>query len=102
MRRLSPVTLDILCFRYDPGGLDTTALAALNAEIMMRLQEQGVAAFSDTWVHGERGPQAALCHHRTTDADLDLAMARFCAWARRWRDAGTPARPRTGNTAAGR
>ena len=102
MRRLSPVTLDILCFRHDPGGLDAKALAALNAEIMMRLQEQGVAAFSDTWVHGERRPQAALCHHRTTDADLDLAMARLCAWARRWRDAGTPARPRTGNTAAGR
>lgn len=73
--RLFPVTLDIVCFRYDPGGLDPTALAALNAEIMMRLQEEGVAAFSDTTVHGRHGLRAAICNHRTTDEDIDAALA---------------------------
>ncbi|WP_207099430.1 pyridoxal phosphate-dependent decarboxylase family protein [Paracoccus shandongensis] len=73
--RLSPVTLDIVCFRYDPGGLDAAALTALNAEIMMRLQETGIAAFSDTTVHGQHGLRAAICNHRTTDEDIDTALA---------------------------
>ncbi|MCZ0960935.1 pyridoxal phosphate-dependent decarboxylase family protein [Paracoccus benzoatiresistens] len=72
---LSPVTLDIACFRYDPGGLDPSALAGLNAEIMMRLQEDGTVAFSDTTVHGEHGLRAAICNHRTTDEDIGMALA---------------------------
>lgn len=74
LRRLSPVVLDIVCFRYDPGGLDPARLAVLNAEIMMRLQETGVVAFSDTSVHGAHWLRAALCNHRTSDADLELAL----------------------------
>lgn len=73
--RLSPVTLDIVCFRYDPGGLD----AALNAEIMMRLQEFGIVAFSDTTFHGEHGLRAAICNHRTTDDDIDMAVSAVVA-----------------------
>lgn len=76
---LAPVTLDIVCFRYDPGGLGPAALAALNAEIMMRLQEQGIVAFSDTTVHGEHGLRAAICNHRTTDGDIDMAIAALVA-----------------------
>lgn len=72
---LAPVTLDIVCFRYDPGGLVPTTLAALNGEIMMRLQESGIAAFSDTRVHGEHGLRAAICNHRTMDTDIDMALA---------------------------
>ena len=75
LRCLDPVTLDIVCFRYDPGGMDAAALAALNEEIMMRLQELGIAAFSDTTVHGEHWLRAAICNHRTEDGDLDLALA---------------------------
>src|SRR5690606_17480676 len=75
LERLAPVTLDIVCFRYDPGGLDAGTLARLNAEIMMRLQESGEAAFSDTTVHGEYGLRVAICNHRTTDADLDTAIS---------------------------
>ncbi len=81
LKRLAPVTLDIVCFRYDPGGLDPAALVALNAEIMMRLQEQGIAAFSDTSVHGEHGLRAAICNHRNSDDDLDLAIAALIATA---------------------
>ncbi|MDS9469289.1 pyridoxal-dependent decarboxylase [Paracoccus sp. MBLB3053] len=71
---LWPVTLDIVCFRFDPGGLETAALTALNIEIMIRLQESGIAAFSDTTVHGEHGLRIAICNHRTTDEDLASAL----------------------------
>lgn len=72
---LAPVTLDIACFRYDPGGLDSTSLVALNTEIMMRLQEGGIAAFSDTTVKGTHGLRAAICNHRTADSDIDAAVS---------------------------
>lgn len=71
---LAPVALDIVCFRYDPGGLDPVALTALNTAIMMRLQEEGAVAFSDTTVHGEHGLRAAICNHRTMDEDLAIAI----------------------------
>lgn len=73
LRRLNPVVLDIVCFRYDPGGMDAAALTRLNAKIMMRLQENGLAAFLDTLVHGAHWLRAAMCNHRTTDLELALA-----------------------------
>ncbi|MBD9526950.1 pyridoxal-dependent decarboxylase [Paracoccus sp. PAR01] len=79
LTRLAPVTLDIVCFRYDPGDMDADALVALNTEIMMRLQEDGIAAFSDTVVHGEHGLRAAICNHRTTDTDLSDAVRALVA-----------------------
>ncbi|WP_134681184.1 pyridoxal phosphate-dependent decarboxylase family protein [Paracoccus ravus] len=75
LQRLAPVCLDIVCFRYDPGGLAPDVLTALNREVMMRLQEAGIAGFSDTTVRGEHGLRAAICNHRTTDEDLEQALA---------------------------
>jgi len=74
LSRLDPVTLDIVCFRYDPGGMTAEARTALNVEIMMRLQESGVAAFSDTTLRGEHWLRAAICNHRTTPEDIDAAI----------------------------
>lgn len=72
---LSPVTLDIVCFRFDPGGLDETALREVNTEIMLRLQEAGIAAVSDTTLRGRHCLRAAICNHRTRREDLDLLVA---------------------------
>ncbi|MGD8930626.1 MAG: pyridoxal-dependent decarboxylase, partial [Lysobacterales bacterium] len=48
----APVGLDIVCFRYNPGGLDTAALNALNKTLLVRLQESGIAAPSYTTLDG--------------------------------------------------
>ena len=66
--------IDIVCFRFNPGGLDEDALRALNIEIMLRLQEDGIAAVSDTTLHGQHCLRAAICNHRTRRADLDLLV----------------------------
>ncbi len=50
------------------------ALKALNTEIMLRLQEQGIAALSDTTVHGEHCLRIAINNHRTRREDLDLPI----------------------------
>lgn len=48
MELLPPIGLDIVCFRFNPGGLDDQALDTLNREILIQLQEQGISAPSDT------------------------------------------------------
>jgi len=71
---MAPTVIDIVCFRYNPGGLDEGTLRDLNIEIMLRLQETGVAAVSDTTIHGRHCLRAAICNHRTRHADLDLLV----------------------------
>ena len=70
----APATINIVCFRYRPSGLDELAVKRLNLEIMMRLQEEGVAAISDTTVRGKHCLRVAINNHRTRRADLDLLV----------------------------
>lgn len=67
--------LNIVCFRFAPPGMGEEALKALNTEIMIRLQETGVAALSDTTIGGRHCLRAAICNHRTRYEDLDLIVA---------------------------
>lgn len=69
-----PTVINIVCFRYDPGGLSEVALKRLNTEIMVQMQEGGVAAVSDTTVQGRHCLRAAINNHRTTPFDLDLLL----------------------------
>ncbi len=69
---VAPTNINIVCFRFNPGGLQPDALKVLNLEIMLRLQEEGIAAVSDTTVHGEHCLRVAINNHRTRRDDLDL------------------------------
>ncbi len=74
MSLMAPTSVNIVSFRYDPGGLDEAGLRSLNIEIMLRLQEAGLAALSDTTVHDRHCLRAAICNHRTRREDLDLLI----------------------------
>jgi hypothetical protein len=69
-----PTTINIVCFRYRPPGADQAALKALNTEIMLRLQESGIAVVSDTTVHHEHCLRVATNNHRTKREDLQLLV----------------------------
>lgn len=69
-----PTSINIVCFRYDPGGHSEARLKKLNSEIMVRMQEAGVAAVSDTTVQGRHCLRAAINNHRTTRDDLDVLV----------------------------
>ncbi len=69
---VTPTTINIVCFRYKPAGVVESALETLNTEIMIRLQESGTAAVSDTTVKGRHCLRAAICNHRTRRRDLEL------------------------------
>lgn len=49
-------------------------LRTLKIEIMLRLQEAGIAALSDTTVKGSHCLRVAICNHRTRRTDLDLLV----------------------------
>ncbi len=69
-----PTAINIVCFRYDPGGLPEAALKRVNTEIMVQMQEAGLAAVSDTTVQGRHCLRAAINNHRTTPSDLDMLV----------------------------
>lgn len=71
----APTSINIVCFRYRAGGLDGERSKALNTEIMLRLQEEGIAAISDTTVQGRHCLRVAINNHRTRREDLDLLVA---------------------------
>lgn len=71
---VAPTLINILCFRFNPGGLDEAQLREINNEIMLQLQEDGTAALSDTTVHGRHCLRVAICNHRTRREDLDVLV----------------------------
>jgi glutamate/tyrosine decarboxylase-like PLP-dependent enzyme len=72
MELLAPIVLDIVCFRFNPGGLEDEKLNALNKEILMQLHEQGIAAPSYTTLHGQYCLRIAIANHRSRQEDFDL------------------------------
>jgi len=68
---VAPVGLDIVCYRFNPGGLDEVQLNDLNREILIRLQEQAVAAPSYTTLRGRYCIRVAIANYRSTLADFD-------------------------------
>lgn len=71
---LTPVTLNIACFRLAPPGLSDVEADRLNADVVADLHESGLAAPSTTRLHGRLAIRACVCNHRTTSADLDLLL----------------------------
>ncbi|TCJ11917.1 aminotransferase class V-fold PLP-dependent enzyme, partial [Parasulfuritortus cantonensis] len=72
---MAPVPLSIVCFRFNPGGIGEAMLDRINMEIMIRLQEEGTAALSDTILRGRRCLRAAIANHRSQYGDFDLLVA---------------------------
>ena len=62
----APVPLNIVCF-----SLKGDAEGARNRELVMRLQERGLAAPSLTRLGGREVIRAAIFNHRTSLADID-------------------------------
>ncbi|TIU09870.1 MAG: aspartate aminotransferase family protein [Mesorhizobium sp.] len=70
----APTTINIVCFRHRLDGASEEQLKSFNTEIMLRLQEEGIAAVSDTTVHGQHCLRVAITNHRTRRDDLDLLL----------------------------
>ena len=66
---LAPVALNIVCFRYRCEDADR-----VNADILVALQESGIAAPSSTFISGHFAIRAAIVNHRTNKSDIDTLI----------------------------
>ncbi len=71
---LAPAPLNIACFRYAPAGTSEPERDALNEELLLRLQERGIAVPSSTVLGGRFALRVANVNHRTRRADLDALV----------------------------
>lgn len=67
---LAPTALNIVNFRYVSEDVDGEQLDDLNAEILMRLHERGIATPSSTVLNGRFSIRVAICNHRSRREDF--------------------------------
>jgi aromatic-L-amino-acid/L-tryptophan decarboxylase len=73
---LAAVNINIVCFRYNPGGLSDDRLNEINKEILMRVQEEGSAAPSYTMLENRYAIRMSITNHRTNNDDLEIVLDR--------------------------
>ena len=67
---LAPVQLNIVCFRYR-----ATEANRVNGNIVIDIQESGIAAPSTTIIDGQLAIRAAIVNHRTDICDIDALIS---------------------------
>lgn len=70
----APVSMSITCFRRIEPGFSEEQLKELNREILLRLQESGIASPSSTILNGKYTFRIANVNQRTRFEDMDLLV----------------------------
>ena len=68
---LTPVSMNIVCFRFAPAGLTLEQLNALNQAILIQLQVRGIAVPSQTILEGRFAIRVCITNHRSELSDFD-------------------------------
>lgn len=71
---MAPVSMSITCFRMIKPGYTENQLRELNREILLRLQEEGIASPSSTILNGKYTLRVANVNQRTRMEDMDLLV----------------------------
>ncbi len=66
---LAPVSLNVVCFRFR-AQMSEAALNKLNAELLLRLQERGIAVPSGTTINDRYALRVAIVNHRSRFNDF--------------------------------
>jgi glutamate/tyrosine decarboxylase-like PLP-dependent enzyme len=71
---MAPVKMNIVCFRFNPSepGIN---LDKLNKEILIELQERGIAAPSSTKLNGQFCLRVANVNHRSVKEDFEILVS---------------------------
>jgi aromatic-L-amino-acid/L-tryptophan decarboxylase len=74
LQLLAPVQLNVVCFRYRVPEMSDGELDRFNDELVLRLQESGIALTSLTNVGSCRAIRVNITNHRTRDEDLTILL----------------------------
>jgi glutamate/tyrosine decarboxylase-like PLP-dependent enzyme len=88
LQLLAPVPMNIVCYRYNPGGMEDAELNELNKEILIRLHEEGVASPSYTLLDGRYAIRVAITNHRSRREDFEVLVAETIRLGREIRGRG--------------
>jgi len=72
---LAPTAMNIVNFRFVGDEIEDEKLDDINAEILMRLQERGIAAPSSTVLRGRFSIRVAICNHRSRRSDFETLVS---------------------------
>jgi glutamate/tyrosine decarboxylase-like PLP-dependent enzyme len=73
---MAPAPLSIVCFRYNPGGMNAEELNAFNSRLIAALEQDGKIFLTGTKINGSTALRACFINHRSTLADVDWLIAR--------------------------
>lgn len=79
---LAPVALNVVNLRFFAPGLDDLQLDELNQELLLRLQESGIAVPSATALAGKYALRVAIVNHRSRFCDFDTLVEAVVAIGR--------------------
>jgi aromatic-L-amino-acid/L-tryptophan decarboxylase len=71
---MAPVPLNIVCFRFAPKDAHSDELNRINEEILLRVQESGLAVPSSTVIGDAFALRIAITNHRSKREDFDLLV----------------------------
>lgn len=71
---MAPVSMSITCFRMIKQGYSEDQLHDLNREILLRIQEEGIASPSSTILNGKYTLRIANVNQRTKMEDMDILI----------------------------
>ena len=74
LRLMAPVTLQIVCCRYQPPAMNEKLADTLNRRLVAALQERGIAAPSTCLIDGRVCIRICITNHRTSDGDLAILL----------------------------
>jgi len=71
---MAPVTLNVVCFRYVNNRLNESATDEMNKQILIELQERGIAVLSGTTLKGKYVLRVGHTNHRTRREDFEILV----------------------------
>ncbi|HXV73342.1 MAG TPA: hypothetical protein VD713_01300, partial [Sphingomonadales bacterium] len=71
LERMAPVSLNVVAFRFNPGGLAADQLNLLNNRLLIEIQNRGVAVPSSTFLNGAFCLRVAIVNHRSRMEDFE-------------------------------
>jgi glutamate/tyrosine decarboxylase-like PLP-dependent enzyme len=74
LERLTEVPLNVVCFRYRPGGVDDDELDQLNRRLGQAVLDDGRVYFGTTVHAGKVAFRPAVVNWRTREEDVDLIV----------------------------
>jgi glutamate/tyrosine decarboxylase-like PLP-dependent enzyme len=74
LHRLADMPLNIVCFRFDPGGMDEARLDELNARLGERVLQDGRVFVGTTRYGGRVAFRPTIVNWRTRPEDVDLLV----------------------------